>query len=174
MSTANACCDEFSRRDLFVKTFAWAVPSPEAIAAMAEFAGTARIVEINAGRGLWAHLLQLAGANIIATDLVPPPDPFATVRQMSAVMAAQQYLDSSGVLMTCWPDYLQSYAADALTWALQHHRIAKVIYIGEDEDGCTGDGELHRILARDFTLIESVEIPQWFGIHDAVYLYSKN
>jgi hypothetical protein len=164
---------EWARRDPFVNTFSWAVPSPEAIARIAEFVGSARVVEINAGRGLWSSLLQSAGVKVIATDIYPPIDgTFTSVIPVEATVAVQQYLEPGGVLMTCWPDYAMSYATAALKAAVANSTVAKVVYIGE-WDGCTGDAELHEIFEREFDQVQCVKIPQWEGIHDALYLLQK-
>lgn len=51
-------------------TYAWAVPTTEAIAAIAPFAP---IVEICAGAGYWAWLVRQFGVEIIAFDKEPIP-----------------------------------------------------------------------------------------------------
>lgn len=173
MSCATSYNDEFKRRDAFVKRFSWAVPSQAAIDAIHSFVDSAQVVEINAGRGLWTHLLEQAGVNIIATDVTPPKLTFAAVRPLEATAAVQKYLEPGGVLMTCWPDYLASYAADALKWALENNRCTKVVYIGEGNGGCTGDDELHNIFETQFELSHYIRIPQWYGIRDDLYLYQK-
>lgn len=174
LTEARSFHQEWSRRDAFVKTYSWAVPSPEAITAIAEFVGSSRVVEMNSGRGLWAHLLQHAGVNIIATDINSSLSTltFTQVQPVEATAAIQQYLEPNGVIMTCWPDYCMSYATDALKWALENSRVTKVIYIGE-WGGCTGDDELHEILEREFTQVARIDIPQWYGIHDSLYLFQK-
>jgi hypothetical protein len=55
-------------RHYLVERFAWAVPSDEAIRTIA---GLGSIVEIGAGTGYWASLLELAGADIAAFDKAP-------------------------------------------------------------------------------------------------------
>jgi hypothetical protein len=52
------------RRELAAR-FAWAIPAPAALAAVAE-AGP--LVETGAGTGYWAALLRELGADVVATD----------------------------------------------------------------------------------------------------------
>lgn len=59
--------DTFIRKP-FVYNYSWAIPSREAIKEIVCFVGTDKCLEIGAGRGLWAFLLQEAGVSIIATD----------------------------------------------------------------------------------------------------------
>jgi hypothetical protein len=56
---------------------------------------------------------------------------------------------------------------------LKNYRGNTVIYIGEDAGGCTGNDEFHGILDREFKLINTQEIPQWYGIHDVMFVYRR-
>lgn len=55
----------YMARRVLSERFAWAVPTDEAILAIAELGP---IVEIGAGTGYWAWLLEQAGAEVLAFD----------------------------------------------------------------------------------------------------------
>lgn len=55
-------------RNEVVHRFAWAVPSDEAIKKIVEFSP---IIEMGAGTGYWANLIQKAGGEIVAFDSHP-------------------------------------------------------------------------------------------------------
>jgi hypothetical protein len=71
--------------------------------------------------------------------------------------------------MLCWPPYADGMAQQALA----RYGGARVIYIGEDEGGCTGDDDFHAALAEQWKLTASYEIPQWDGLHDDVRVYVR-
>jgi hypothetical protein len=164
---------EYQKRRFFTNLLAWAVPSPEAIAAIQQFVGSTPILEIGSGRGLWAHLLQLNQVPMIPTDQTPRQMTFTRIEAIEATAAVEKYLQPGGCLMTCWPDSGHSYATEAVKRGLDKGLLDKVIYIGEPEGGCTGDDEFHEIMEKQFTLVQQVKIPQWWGIHDDLRLYQR-
>lgn len=163
--------DEF-RRHCFVSYFSWAVPTQRVIRVIKEFVGDDKILEINAGNGLWSHLLSLNSVNMITTDKSPPNVTFTPVETIDGISAVKKYINSDvRCLMTCWPSYLTTYANDAIEQGLTQGYLEKIIYIGEGPGGCTGDDQLHEILNTKFELVEEIPIPQWEGIHDTLQLY---
>ncbi len=168
---------EYRKRQLFIRHFSWAVPSPSAIEEITRFLclgndkrSPTPVLEINAGKGLWSHLLELQGVQITATDVFLMENSFTSVLLAEATHAVEKYFPSGGCLMTCWPDYATTYANDALQLALSRN-LKKFIYIGEASGGCTG--EISRDLLNQLTLFKEVKIPQWWGIYDRIFLYLK-
>jgi hypothetical protein len=164
---------EYTKRDVFTTFFAWAVPSRDAIDAITEFTSdiSGPIVEVGAGRGLWAHLLQLNGVDMIPTDLEPARMPFTHIEAADSLQAVTKFLTPGGCLMSCWPNGASRYVNEALRLALSQNLVEKVIYIGEAAGGCTGNDELFDILDQNFMLMGIVNLPHWYGVHDKVYLY---
>lgn len=169
--------DNHYRRSEFLKKFGYAVPSADAINAIREFLAGDSVLEIGAGRALWAALLKRAGVEVEATDKWTPKqsgydvfkesdDTYTHVRHVDAQLASE--LTCHGCLMTVWPPYGDAMAAKALAGFRQN----KVIYIGEWE-GCTANDAFHLALDKDWIQQAVVEIPKWWGLHDAVYLYVR-
>jgi hypothetical protein len=71
-------------------------------------------------------------------------------------------------LMLCWPPYDTPMAA----MALRRFKGDTVVYIGEGGGGATGDGDFHEMLER-WEEVELVALPQWPGIRDYLYVYSR-
>lgn len=163
---------EMQNRTTFNRYFGWSYPSPNAVAEIKDFVGQAKIVEINAGRGIWAHLLQFENVKIIPTDSEPPNLRYIEVIAAEASTAVKTYLQPGDCLMTSWPDYMANYATKAVKLALDLG-LTKLIYVGEPPGGCTGDDGFHEMVDQSFNLIKELSIPQWWGIHDRVYLYQR-
>lgn len=161
--------NDYERRTYFVKTFSWALPALHPIQKIAQFIGNRTCLEVGSGQGLWAALIRDTdvGARFIATDANPPENPFTEVARLKAVRAIRTYPEAQ-VLMLCWPPYHTRMASDALRTFTHNH----LIYIGEQKSGCTGDDAFHRRL-RDWREIDEISIPQWPGIHDALYFYER-
>jgi len=164
-----------------VDRYAFAIPSPEAIALIARYSP---LVEIGAGSGYWARLLREAGAEIRAYDIAPPPprprereqpqpgETYQFWRQWSRVMRGgpsvlARYSPAWNLLL-CWPPYEKPMAADCL----RRFRGRFVVYIGE-EDGCTADETFRQDLAAGWREVERLELPHWEGIWDELTVYER-
>lgn len=55
-------------REEFLAKYAWAVPTKHAIEEIGRFVGGDTLLEVGAGSGLWAFLLQAFGVDVIPTD----------------------------------------------------------------------------------------------------------
>lgn len=169
----------YNRRDFtdhrgdLVKEYAWAIPSNEALRKIADFAH--RICEIGAGTGYWAYMLKQHGVDIVAYDLAVPgvhdnqwghQKTWFDVKH-GDVLSINQHQDRA--LMLCWPPYSKDMASSVL----KLYSGIKVIYIGEGEYGCTANEEFFELLDKQFNEISNVEIPQWDGLHDCLYLYER-
>jgi len=159
-------------RSDFVKRYAWAIPNEEALATIARYAP---IVEIGAGTGYWAALLRSRGVEVRAYDRAPYNNRWAKNRWTgvlpcrSARKIARKWGKRGHTLFLCWPPYQGRLSSDAL----EAYTGQYLIYVGEGDGGCTGDERFHELLDQHWTLIESVEIPQWWSIHDRLFVYTR-
>ena len=71
-------------------------------------------------------------------------------------------------LMLCWPPYSSPFANDCL----KYYHGQQVLFIGE-HDGATGSKAFFNRLDRDWQEIGECSIPQWIGMHDAIWLYQR-
>ncbi|AGM11393.1 AdoMet-MTase [Halogranum tailed virus 1] len=157
----------FGQRGDLVETYSWAIPNEEAISYIAELSP---IVEIGAGKGYWAWMLQDAGASVRPIDIDPPEETWTTVYEGTEEML--QRINGEPTLLLCWPPYGEPMAREAL----DTHAInggTDVVYIGEGMGGCTGDDVFHETLDERYALMKTIDIPSYEGIHDAVFHYKR-
>lgn len=158
-----------ARREL-VKRYAWAIPTARVIRQLARFSP---IVEVGAGTGYWAWMLKQAGAHVLPYDL-PTPEPCQVSSQRWTellVGTGQEVADrhSDCTLFICWPTYDDPWSGEALAT----YRGSRVVYVGEGSGGCTGDKVFHEMLDTQWEERIRLDIPQWEGIHDAVWVYRR-
>lgn len=157
----------FKFRDFAIRKYAWAIPSPEAIACVAKYSP---ILEVAAGIGYWTRLLILAGADVLAFDDhswgTNGGGPWTNVVKGSLELVRPNSYRS---LFLCWPPYNEPLARHALA----RYQGGTVIYIGEDCGGCTADDRFHGRLERTWQPIESVTLPQHYGTHDRLTVYRR-
>ena len=172
----NNMMKDYYRRRAFINEFGWSVPTQKAIEEIKQFTGTDTVLEVGSGFGLWAHLLQQSGVQVIPTDAFVPMDKlhdpqthtFTQVEKLKALDAVSQYA-TSNVLMLVWPLY-----NDPMAYvALKNFKGNKVIYIGESEKGCTGDDNFCKLLNEEWKIVKNINIPRWNDIHDQIYLYTR-
>ena len=148
------------RRDLTPR-FAWAIPSPTALAWVVDVLGGRPVLDPFAGTGYWAWMLAQCGVDVLATDLAPPDTTRNTwhdrhdldtnlvtpgghvyypVTQADAATAAAAHPDRA--LFICWPPY----SSDAAARAVAAYTGDLLIVCGEGPGGCTGDDDFHALL----------------------------
>ena len=161
----------FDLRDQCIGAFGFAIPDLRAIQMIAKLK---KVVEIGAGSGYWAWLLNQRGVDVRAYD--------NRSRGRGAMYWDYHWgyveIDNHGVLlstppeyalMLCWPEYEESQAVDSL----KAFKGNDVIYVGEREGGCTGDDKFFRLLAKNWTMTAEHAIPTFPGIHDQLQIYHR-
>lgn len=154
-----------------VQKYSWAIPSCEALRALAR---RSPLVEIGAGTGYWAWLLRQMGADVVAYDIEPAIPQYTSVEHGTAASATHH---GNRTLFLCWPPANNPMAVDAVR---AHAAVGgrNLAFIGERDiasvgESCTGDDSFHEELARRYALVEEVAIPQWWGLKDALYFYRR-
>jgi hypothetical protein len=158
-----------------VRVYSWAVPS---VGALNLIARHAPIVEVGAGTGYWASLLEARGVDTVPYDRAPPvangddnqyhrgARTWTRVHAAGAPVTAR-HADRS--LLLCWPPHDTSMAQDAL----DAYDGSTVIYIGEGPGGVTATPGFFAALARGFAVTTSVAIPRWHGYGDRLSVWSR-
>lgn len=155
-------------REKMTKSFSWAIPTEEAIKAIAELEP---IVEIGAGTGYWGWLLRQCGAHVKLYDRKPKKNYWIEGMWTGVIEGternAKRYPDHA--LMLCWPLYDHPMAFKCL----ERYKGDTVIYVGESYGGCTADDAFHKMLGERFAQVTEIEIPRWYGIKDAVEIWKR-
>jgi putative endonuclease len=163
----------------FQRNYSWAIPNEEALRTICEFSP---IIEMGAGTGYWAKLLQNRGCNILAFDICPPGSSWfgrntpivnvwhpGSTRFTNVVNGNPRVLDlyTSKSLFLCWPPKINKMAEDCL----KYWKGEFLIYIGNLN--LTANSKFFNKLEREFTLAHKVEIPNWIGIIDQMYVWRR-
>lgn len=176
----------YDKMVLFRHRFGYAVPSREAIEEIASWSKGGKILELGAGRGLWARLLKDAGADVEASDPNPPDSNFyfshggiVTDYTFTKVLqiSGEDHAKSAGpndVLMLVWPSHEDSTPEDWQQSALRNFKGRRLVFVGEGETGCTGSPSFWREINHGWKQADKfVHIPTWVGIHDYVMFFSR-
>ena len=160
----------FAARGALAREYAWAVPTHQALTAIAEYSPHG-VVEIGAGTGYWAGLLRDMGVDVVAYDAEPYDNTYARGRHSEVLCGGPDRvrLHPHRTLLLCWPPFWNGMANQALRAYLGD----TVVYIGEDSGGCTGGRHFHKRLDRDWDCVLVVAIPQWEGLHDEMFIYRR-
>lgn len=170
------------RRDRLTAQYAWAIPTEQVIRQLAVFSP---IVDVGCGSGYWAKLLRDVGAEVLAVDASPPLEgknhwhqrkPPRLPREVTLrhyvdierADAATYEVPRDHTLLLVWPPYADPMAATVLS----RYRGNRVVYVGE-RGGCTADAAFEAALDTEWTLVAAHEIPQWDGLRDRVYVYTR-
>jgi hypothetical protein len=168
-------------KELFRKTYSYAIPGAGAINAIARHS-PAGVVEIGAGNGYWRYLLTHAGVDVEAIEKDPVGmgknpywrnAPLALRRSWSLpiIKGDETYLaltDPARTLLMVWPPEGESLAENAL----RAYQGQTVCYVGEWR-AATGDAAFHNWLRLEWDLIESTPIPTFFGFYDRLFVFKR-
>lgn len=180
--------------------YAFAVPTPEALDALARWASTG-VVELGAGTGYWSRCVAARGVSTVAYDVAPAPSPanewFADVEPWFPVLHGDESAVVAHVdrcLLLVWPTRNEVWPAEALR--LFHAAGGqRVIFVGEGPGGRTGDAVFHRLIGsvdrceqcaygawnepclcgvdQLFRSAQEVPIPRWEGCEDRMLLLER-
>ena len=150
----------------FIKKYSWAMPTEEAINAIAAYSP---IIEVGAVLGFWAKLLEDVGADVVAFDngeTDSNEEPYTTILDGGP----EDILDNPGrTLFLCWPPFWNDMALDCLSY----YKGQYLAYVGEGAGGCTGGDAFHKRLKAGWEGVELIYLPNWAGIHDYLEIYER-
>jgi len=174
--------DFFKIRDKLVNLFAWAIPNEEAIDEIIKYSP---IVEIGAGNGYWASLIKEKGGEIDAYDKNPPKNDnadninidnvfftkttiihYPVQKGDESILKQDKYNDYT--LLLIWPPMDRTARR-----CLRYFKGKHVIYIGEDNGGCTANQSFFDSLYLNFNEIKEIKIPQYPYINDKLTIYER-
>ena len=88
--------------------------------------------------------------------------------RLPSTVPSSRSVPAQGTGRTVWPCYSLDWAA----WTLALYPGDIVLYVGEWR-ACTADDTFHDLLDEHFEEAACVDIPQWFGLHDRLYVYKR-
>lgn len=171
-------------RDVFISKFGWSIPCKEALDAIKKYIREP-LYDVMAGTGFWAKILNMAGIETIAHDIQINTKknhyhklqgnkgmPHIKLKRKNALRTGYDMSIGriKGDVFLSWPPYECPVASELLSMLKIGTRV---VYIGEDIGGCTGDLSFFTNLKNNFKLLEKVYLPNFPGIHDDMYIYEK-
>ncbi|WP_280501368.1 hypothetical protein [Nocardia farcinica] len=165
--------------------YAYAIPSPETLRWITDFAGRRTIVELGAGRGYWAHQLARAGATVRAFDIEPPhrssnasfpvaagqAEVWHEVAEADAFDAA---VGADSVLLLCWPPGWDDPMASSALETFGSAGGEDLIYIGEPRGGRTGDEAFFDLLEAGWSLkAADPGFVSWWNLNDTALIWRR-
>lgn len=160
----------FKIRESFISHFGYALPNAEFIDEVAQMG---KILEVGAGTGYLSQLIYQKGVEVIATDPGETLYLFESKRwfevlEMDANKAIEKNPDHT-VLMA-WPCLNENWANEAL---LRMKNRQKIIFIGEEEGGCTANSSFFQTLEYEFEKIRALPWKSFPMMNDKASVYIK-
>jgi hypothetical protein len=166
-------------RWIFTNKFSWSVPCKEAIDAIKQFVRSP-LRDLMSGTGFWAKILNQAGVLTIPYDLHKSKkyNPYRhapthiSIKRQHALKTISDIKRRNlpGDILLSWPPSdcpVSYYVVNMLSIG------SRIVYIGESSGGCTGDLALHNFFNNNCRELVKVRLPQFFGMHDYLWIYEK-
>lgn len=154
----------FGHRQKLVEEYGWAVPNEEAIDYLTQFDET--IVEVGAGKGYWAYLIDQNGGSIEAYDIDPPDDTYYNVMKRNSKTLKSEIVGSP--LLLVWPPADSMMDFDCIKSEPNH-----ILYVGEPRGGCTGSDKFFEIFEEEYGHVRTIDIPSYAGVRDTFGHYVR-
>ena len=189
----------YSLRDSYIDNFGFSIITQEVIEDLQKIIGSRKCLEVMGGTGFLSKCLKDAHVDIICTDDKSWANAEKRIYenwkkekidivQLDALTAIDEY-DTRDVIIMSWPPYMDSIDVEVLKKCIDGKKT--LIYIGEDEGGCTGtDGffemigdltDKHKVRTNHYYAQNTpeyidfnVRMPQFHGIHDQVFFFDFN
>jgi len=174
----------------FWMNYGFTIPTNGAISTIIDFTKGEEILEVGAGLGLWAYILQNRGQRIIPTDSWASPEYNVSIDKLDENVNFGGLNDFAGWEPSHWTD-IETIDAEGAVEKYYKHKILmmiwptkekwtfnalekfegdKFIYIGDGN--ITGIDEFHDSLSMNWELVEFVDLPN-FNADPALYLYRR-
>lgn len=169
----------FEVRSRLRSHYAYAIPNDAAIDTLVDLSP---IVEIGAGTGYWAMVIERAGGEVTALDACPAESPddngyigertYHDVRQ-GTHHAAKCFPEHT--LFLCWPDDFNQETG----WsdqALENYLNAggdTLALVSEGKNGAAGSDRLFELARNQMEESERVALPQYPSLHDDLVFYER-
>ncbi len=166
------------KRDNYTNTIGWFIITPELIYRLVSIIKDEKCLEIGCGLGVLSYILKQQGCDIIKTNIysskydVRPLFRYCLedIINIEAVDAVKRYNPEINILIICWPCYDDPFAYEAV----KEFKGNKVIYIGEDKNGCCANDDFFDYLEKHFIGEYDYEIVKtWKSIYDYLAIYTR-
>lgn len=175
-----------SIRHVYVERFGFCLINEGMLNDIAEYLNGKKVLEIGSGNGFLAKCLQDKGIDVFPTDDLSweskgesmysmgwKDKHYTEIEKLDYHAALKKYIDDVDAALLSWPVYGDRLAYNVLKVCLSHDK--PLIYIGEQEMGCTADDYFFDYIDNpelSFEPLTRMYIP-FYGMYDDVYLIQK-
>lgn len=163
------------------RLYGYTIPDNKIIKKIKKISKNKCILELGAGCGLWAALLQKINVNIIPTDIQKQNIQYTKILIFDNISALKKY--NCEFLMLSWPNFDD----DMAYISLQNFKNKYFIYLGESQYGACANDKFFNLLKKKWILIYSKYItPFWYdyiifnkkklkdlNIEHKIYIYKR-
>ena len=175
----NYMLKSFEMRDMIIQLQGFAIITDNFIKELSYWIGNRKVLEVMSGCGSLTYNLIQKGINIIATDDFTwekdwneNKNYWTYIRNMDAIEAVKKYGKYTDIIIMSWP-YMDDTAYRVLVEMRNQNPNCQMIYIGENEGGCTANDDFFETIKiiNDITFdkIES-SFQRFWGLNDHLYL----
>jgi len=172
--------DKFNRiqtasriRSKYIKLYGYSLLNQELIDDMVKFFDGKRILEVGCGSAYLAAELQKRGVDIKVTDNFAWEDFFKhkyiDIEKIDGVEAVKKYGKEYDYVLMSFPEYSSPFAYNILKVCMEMN--IDLIYIGEDQGGCTADDDFFELLETVWMEMEYDVISENYVRFEGMYDY---
>lgn len=174
-TTSESILGTWEQREAFQRWYTWGVPNDLALREIfLHIPCDTPIIEIGAGNGYWARLLNQMGYNITAYDAEPYVNHYLdrSLEFYPVQIGSYEQVEkhANDTLFLCWTPYKSELAYEAVI----RHQGKYLIHIGEGQGGCTDNGAFFEYVEENYTELVYFSLESWYGLHDGLTIYERN
>lgn len=147
--------------------YAWGIPTEEVIQEISKYSP---LIELGAGTGYWAYLLNQAGCDITAFDS-GLWDSIWRQRYYNVEQGDESVLEKykDRTLFMCWPLRVNKMSEHVY----DKYKGKYLIFVGEDRGSDPDAEDYYDKLSKEFKIIKTMNLPRWSGYNDSLFIYER-
>lgn len=167
----DTCTTWIDMRYTFVNTFSWsAIPKRvyKKIGNYLKGVNVTKVIDPLCGTGFNSFMLLQEGLDVEASDIVLRDIQWVPVRQIDAKELVINDVEHTALLLS-WIGWSESIGTEMIYM----YKGDYIVMIGEEEGGCCANMTFFNELDNNWNLVQEFAIPQFWGIHDGVFIYER-
>lgn len=149
-------------RSYYTENYSWAIPSVQVVNAISKYQN---IVEIYAGTGYWANLIEKAGCRIQCYDNFMShykKESYGKFYPVTNINELNYDLLQNCNLFMSWIPYED----ECCIKYISNLNPKNILYLGETEGGCNACDKFFDIVNKNYAKVNVITFPTWLGLHD--------
>ena len=151
-----------SKKEQLVSKYGWVVPNSEIVSVLRE---EDQILEVGAGNGYLANVVNTESAIVYPTDKYPPSKTWTNIHELGLqdIVRDEGSVPTTKIILTAWPPADSTLDVEIV----QELEPSVLYYIGDLNSKVTGSADMENVMSA-YSITEQIPVNGWLNTE---YMY---